>query len=105
RPAGDPHAGPHARPRGPALPEQVPLHGRPPRLVDAPRPAGRLPRCQLVLVARDDPLDGTSARLRIRMGTARPRRLAPRPFPGDDAARARTLRRVDEGALTAGRPW
>ena len=39
RPARHPDPGPHARPRGAALPREVPLHGRPPRVVAPARRA------------------------------------------------------------------
>ena len=90
RPRRDPDARPHARPRRAPLPGEVPLHRRPPRLVLPPRRPRRLPRRLLVLLAGADPLDGAAPRLLLRVGPARPRRLAPCGIPRRDAARARS---------------
>src|SRR5262249_39487713 len=51
----------------------------------------------LVLLERADPFDGTSSRLLIRMGPARPWVLASSALGGRDAARSRALCLLDEG--------
>ena len=105
RPARDPDARPHARPRRAALSRTVSLHGRPPRVVAAPRPARRLPRRLLVLLGRADPLHGAPARPPVRVGPSGPRGMAPRVLGRRDADRSRALRRGHAAAPVGATRW